>query len=157
MKTLVAGFGSELRGDDAFGVAVIQRLAASGGLAEEVELLEVGTGGIRLAQHLLGTYQRLIVVDAMTGGKEPGSLSVRRVESVRHASDIDLHLAVPDRALAVAQALGALPPDVFLVGCEPMRVEDASLELTPPVAAAVERAVEVIRELLALDGTQKEA
>lgn len=157
MKTLIAGFGSELRGDDGFGIAVMRRLAERGCLEEDVELLEVGTGGIRLAQHLLGSYQRLIVVDAIAGDKAAGALYIRRVESVAPAADIDLHLAVPGRALAVAQALGALPPEVYLVGCQPLRVEDLSLTLSPPVEAAVDRAVEAIHELLAPLSSRKEA
>ena len=157
MKTLIAGFGSELRGDDGFGIAVVRRLAERGGLEEDVELLDVGTGGIRLAQQLLGSYERLIVVDAMTGDKAPGALYIRRVESVAPASEIDLHLAVPGRALAVAQALGALPAEVYLVGCQPLRVEDVSLTLSAPVAAAVDRAVEAIHELLAPLAGRKEA
>ena len=49
-RTLIAGFGNVLRGDDGFGVAVLRRLAERGLASESVELLDVGTGGIRLAQ-----------------------------------------------------------------------------------------------------------
>ncbi|MGH7416600.1 MAG: hydrogenase maturation protease, partial [Candidatus Rokuibacteriota bacterium] len=106
MRTLVAGFGNVLRGDDGFGVAVIQRLQAEGSFGDEVELMEVGTGGLWMAQELLAGYGRLIVVDAMTRGGAPGQLYVEEVQSVTPASEVDLHLAVPSRALAVAQALG---------------------------------------------------
>lgn len=157
MKTLIAGFGSELRGDDGFGAAVLRRLADRGGLDHDTELLDVGTGGIRLAQQLLDAYQRLIVVDAMTGDKPPGALYIRRVESVAPASDIDLHLAVPGRALSVAQALGALPPEVYLVGCQPLEVEAVSLSLSQPVEAAVDRAVDAIHELLSLAAERNHA
>ena len=71
------------------------------------------------------------------------------VESVDSISEIDLHLAVPSRALSVAQALGALPRQVFLVGCEPAEVDELTTELTAPVRAAVEPAVRHIHRLLA--------
>src|SRR5262245_12004449 len=102
-RTLVAGFGNVLRGDDGLGVEVVRRLSESG-TASDVVLLDVGTGGIRLAQELLGRYDRLIIVDAMTRGGTPGTLYVLMVESVEAAGEIDMHLAVPSRALAVAMA-----------------------------------------------------
>jgi hydrogenase maturation protease len=149
MRTLVAGFGNVLRGDDGFGVAVIQKLQAEGALGDEIELMEVGTGGLRMAQELLAGYGRLIVVDAMTRGGAPGQLYVEEVESVAPASEVDLHLAVPSRALAVAQALGALPSRVFLVGCEPAGVDELTTELSAPVQSGVEKAVAEVRRLIA--------
>ena len=150
MRTLIAGFGNVLRGDDGFGVAVIHRLEAErASLGDGVELMEVGTGGIRLAQELLAGYDRLVVVDAMTRGGVPGTLYVQEVDEVMAATSIDLHLAVPARALAVAQALGALPGRVFLVGCEPGEVDELTLDLTPPVQEALADAVGHVRRLLA--------
>lgn len=147
MRTLIAGFGNELRGDDGFGVAVLRRLERED-LGHGVELQEVGTGGIRLAQQLLDGYDRLIVIDAMRRGDTPGHVSVLEVESVARPAEIDMHLAVPERALALAQALGALPRRVFLVGCEPEQVDELTTELTPRVRAAVDAAVRQVRRLL---------
>src|SRR5262245_21009530 len=110
--------------------------------------MEVGTAGIGVAQELLTPYDRLIIVDAMQRGGRPGSVYVTEVESVESATEVDLHLAVPARALAVAKALGALPREVFIVGCEPAEVDELTTELTPTVAAAVETALEHVRRLL---------
>lgn len=145
MRTLVAGFGNELRGDDGFGIAVCQRLKAQ--LREEMEILEVGTGGLQMAQVLLAGYDRLIVVDAMTRGGRAGDLYVLEVEGVEDAKDVDLHLAVPKAALSVAKALGVLPREVFMVGCEPEQVDELTLQLSPPVTAALDRAVGHVLEL----------
>ena len=149
MRTLIAGFGNVLRGDDGFGVVVLERLHARGGLPEGVELIEIGTGGLQLAQALLDRYDRVIVVDAMTSGGVPGSLYVQRIESLTAAREVDLHLAVPSQALAVAQALNALPPLVYLVGCEPMEVDELHIGLSDVVKAAVSRAIGAIDRLLA--------
>lgn len=148
-RTLIAGFGNVLRGDDGFGVAVLDRLQARRDLPAGVTLLEVGTGGLALAQALLDPYDRVIVVDAMSSGGAPGSLYVRRVESVAPATEVDLHLAVPARALSVAQALNALPAEVYLVGCEPQDVDELLMSLSPTVEATVSRAIRAIDELLA--------
>lgn len=156
MRTLVAGFGNVLRGDDGFGVEVIRRLA-EGPIPAGVELMDVGTGGIRLAQELLGGYDRLIIVDAMNDGDAPGTLYVRAVEGITDATEIDMHLAVPSRALTLAKALNSLPPEVYLIGCEPLHVEELAMDLSPPVSAAVEAAVARVRELLASAPPRRES
>src|SRR5215470_9102557 len=148
MRTLIAGFGNVLRGDDGFGVEVIRRLEQRGSI-QGIELMEVGTAGIRLAQELLTPCDRLIIVDAMKRGGAPGTVYVVRVESVEAAGEVDLHLAVPARALAVAKALRALPRDVFIVGCEPGEVDELTTDLTPPVMGAVGAVLEHIDRLLA--------
>ena len=147
-RTLVAGFGNVLRGDDGFGVEVIRRLEATATLGDDVGLMEVGTGGIRLAQELLTPYEQLIIVDAMARGGTPGSLYVLEVESVDSTAEVDLHLAVPSRALSVAKALGALPSHVFIVGCEPAEVDELTMELSAPVRDAVDAAVRHIQRLV---------
>ncbi len=148
MRILVAGFGNVLRGDDGFGVEVIRRLREIDPARPDVAFMEVGTAGIGLAQELLTPCDRLIIVDAMKRGGRPGSVYVTEVESVEPATEVDLHLAVPSRALAVAKALGALPREVYIIGCEPAEVDELTTELTPSVAAAVEIALEHVGRLL---------
>lgn len=148
MRTLIAGFGNVLRGDDGFGVQVLRRLADRGTASNSVELLDVGTGGIRLAQELISPYDRLIIIDATTRGGVPGSVYTLIVDGVRNTREIDMHTTVPSRALEVAQALGPLPPEIYLVGCEPAVVDEWTMELSPAVAGAVERAVEEVERLL---------
>jgi len=148
MRVVVAAFGNELRGDDGFGIAVLRRLEASQQRQEHVTLLEVGTAGLRLAQELLTPCDRLIVVDAMTRGGSPGTVYVLKVEDVPEARDIDMHLAVPSRALSVAQAIGALPPETFLVGCEPTHVDELTMDLSDRVRAAVDVAANHVHSLI---------
>ena len=149
MRTLVAGFGNVLRGDDGFGVEVIRRLREADIPSRDVDVIEVGTAGIRLAQELLTPYDRLIIVDAMSRGQPPGTVYVSEVESVEATGDVDMHAAVPARALAVAKALGALPRQIFIVGCEPAEVDELTTELTPAVRAGVETALAHVRRLAA--------
>ena len=159
-RTLVAGFGNVLRGDDGFGVEVIRRLQDRVSGVEpwgDVELLDVGTGGIRLAQELCGGYDRVIVVDAMQRGGPPGSVYVLAVDAPPTDDAIDTHLVVPSRALALARALGVLPDDVVLVGCEPEpdTLDELTLELSPRARAGAARAVEAIVGLLARSPGQR--
>ena len=147
-RTLVAGFGNELRGDDGFGVEVVRELARRG-LDGAASLVEVGTAGLQLVQHLLDGYDRLIIVDAAARGGSPGSVYVLAVDDVAPSLDAgDIHVAVPSRALAMARGVGALPETVFIVGCEPKHVDDLTTELSPEVRAGVDRAVDEVRRLI---------
>ncbi len=152
-RTLIAGFGNVLRGDDGFGVEVVRRLGDAGVARPGVDLMEVGTAGIRLAQELLTPCDLLIIADAMTRGGAPGTVYVLEVDSVEAVQRVDMHVAIPSHALSVAKALDVLPAKVILVGCEPMQVDemtcDLTGELTPPVRAAVDVAVRRIHHLLA--------
>lgn len=131
---------------------MVRRLGDDGGIGPGVELLEVGTAGIRLAQDLLTPCDFLIIADAMTRGGVPGTVYVLEVDDVEQVDRVDMHVAVPSQALSVARALGALPSRVVIVGCEPMEVDemtcDLTGELTPPVRAAVDVAVRRIHDLL---------
>lgn len=150
MRVVVAAFGNELRGDDGFGIAVLRRLEADQ-LARQsagVTFLEVGTAGMRLAQELLTPCDRLIVIDAMTRGARPGTVYVLKVDEVPEARDVDMHLAVPSRALSVAKALGALPKETFLVGCEPSEIDELTMELSESVQAAVDVAASHVHSLI---------
>ena len=150
-RTLVAGFGNVLRGDDGFGVAVLRRLGERGVASDSVELLDVGTGGIRMAQELITPYDRLIIIDAATRGAAPGTVYSLIVDGVQPTREIDMHTTVPSRALEVAQAFGPLPAEVYLVGCEPLSVDELTTELSPVVAGAIDEAVRRVEALLRQD------
>ena len=147
-RMLVAGFGNVLRGDDGFGVEVVRRLQ-DGGPPPGTVCLEIGTGGLALAQELMTPCDRLVIVDAMTRGGKPGERYVLRVESVGTARSVDMHMALPARVLELATSMGTLPREVFMVGCEPAVVNDLTLVLSDAVEQSVEPAIRDVLELLA--------
>jgi hydrogenase maturation protease len=185
VRILVAGFGNLLRRDDGFGVHLVKRLQGRRDLPRGVELLDAGIGGISLVQELLGGYDALIVLDALTGppgeassGASDGSArAASHVASLGAASSAlddnlagrvkvlsaevpsaaelprdflaDTHYAEPGRALVLAKAVGALPDQVFIVGCV-ARSEEIGHGLTAAVEAALEPA---LQEVLKLVGT----
>ncbi len=135
-RVLVACVGNVLRGDDGFGPAVAARL--EGTLPEEARLVETGIGGIALLQELLASYEGLVVVDAVDEAMAPGTVVTMEPEvdgSEAHVPDV--HLANPGRVLALAKALGVLPPRVVIVGCQPTDAEGLGEGLSPPVLKAV--------------------
>lgn len=136
-RVLIAGVGNVLRRDDGFGPAVVGRLRD---LPPGVEVIETGIGGMSLLQELLASaWDGLVVVDAVDRAAAPGTVFVIEPDIAPREHVPDTHLANPDRVLMIAQAMGALPARVVLVGCQPGIVEPTGEPLTP----AVERAVGV--------------
>lgn len=150
MRVIVAGVGNVLRSDDGFGVAVAARLLEQEP-PPEVEILDVGIGGIHLVQELVAGADALIVVDALDLGRPAGTVVVQRPEilEVGGPDDLaDVHYATPERALMFAQGLRVLPAAVWLVGCQVVDADSVGRELSPVVAAAVDPAAREVRRLV---------
>jgi hydrogenase maturation protease len=161
MRVLVAGVGNKLRADDAFGVEVASRLMAMD-LPDGVKVVETGIGGIALVQELQSGYDALVVVDAVDRGRPPGHVMLIALE-VPHVDDMewgerydflaDVHLATPERALIMSKALGVLPDNTIMVGCQPVDAETPGLPMSPEVTAACDVAVrEILRHVGELIG-----
>jgi hydrogenase maturation protease len=148
-RVLIAGVGNLLRRDDGFGVEVARRLLVCPpslqGVA--VTIIETGIGGMHLVQELMSGYDALLVIDAVERGAAPGTLFLLEPERADTASwsaetrrdfFADTHYAEPSHALALAEAVGALPSRVQIVGCQVATVDDLLEGLTPAVARAVE-------------------
>ncbi|MBO8195119.1 hydrogenase maturation protease [Streptomyces oryzae] len=156
-RTLVAGIGNIFLADDGFGVEVVQRLARHP-LPAHVQALDVGVRGVHLAYHVLDGCDTLILVDAVHRGGAPGTVRLIEVtEQDRAAPDgvpvLDGHRMSPDAVLALLETLregtgGSGPRRVLVVGCEPAELTEG-IGLSPPVAAAVDEAVQLVLRLLA--------
>jgi hydrogenase maturation protease len=160
---LVAGVGNLLKSDDGFGVEVAQRLRARGGLPEGVEVEDFGIRGVHLAYQLLDGYTGLLLVDAVHRDGPPGSLY--RLEHTLAERDpvaveldgarLDGHDMSPDVVLGLLRDLAAATDverpvgRVLVLGCEPQTVDDG-IGLSAPVAAAVEPALVLADELVAM-------
>ncbi|WP_248959234.1 hydrogenase maturation protease [Sphaerisporangium perillae] len=149
MRVLVAGVGNVFLGDDGFGVAVARRLAATG-VPEGVTVSDFGIRGVHLAYELTGGGHDLaILVDTVARGGPPGTLYVLRPSPQEAPGTfVDAHDMNPDAVLALARTLGGEIGPVLLVGCRPADVSPG-MELSPPVAAAVGRAADLVLELIA--------
>lgn len=150
MKTLIAGFGNVLLGDDGFGVEVVRRLATSD-LPSSAETIEVGTGGFDFILRLMDHFDRAIIVDAVHRRRPAGTLYVfsPMEEEVRLGAGerVDPHFSEPTRAMKMARQLKLLPSRITVVGCEP-KVVDLQIGLSEAVERAVGPAMEKVREIV---------
>ena len=150
-RILVAGIGNVFLGDDGFGPAVAQHLAKRK-TPPEIDVVDFGIRGMDLAYALGQPYGAAILVDTVAQGGPPGSVYVIEPdmdEAVRSPPP-DSHHMEPMAVLGLARRLGTLPPHVLLVGCEPAEraeSESMSMKLSAPVAAAVEKAAQIVLRL----------
>jgi hydrogenase maturation protease len=167
-RMLIAGIGNIFLGDDAFGPEVARRLAAED-LPGWVRVADYGISGMHLAYDLAEGYETAILIDAAPRGGEPGTVTVLSVEA-EHRRDLaaavgplgasrlfDSHGMQPDVVLGVLDMLGGGgPARILVVGCEPATV-DYAMELSGPVAGAVDEAVQVILGLVAEAGRARQS
>jgi hydrogenase maturation protease len=152
MRVLIAGIGNIFNADDGFGVAVASALAGMG-LPENVRVRDYGIRGIDLAFALMDAYDVAILVDAVSRGGAPGTVYTiePELDDIRGDSVFEgAHGLDPVRVLGMAKSMGARLDRVLVVGCEPASLGDDSgfIGLSEPVAAAVEPAAQMIREMV---------
>ena len=153
---LVAGVGNVFRGDDAFGIEVVHRLARKT-LPDGVKVVDFGIRGIDLTYALLDGYRAAVLVDVLQRGGEPGTVYVVEPDwpSGEDADPDELlitpHDLDPAKVLRLVKALGGRCERLVLVGCEPGTFGDedeGAMGLSPSVAAAVDEAVLTIETLI---------
>jgi hydrogenase maturation protease len=149
---VVLGVGNILLKDEGVGVRVVEALERDYTFPDNVRVVDGGTQGLWLLS-TLQEAQHLIVVDAVLGGGEPGTIyrlerddlpRGLRVKQSAHDSDLV-------EALNLCSFLGSEPLSVVVIGIQPADIQPYGLELTEPVAARVGELVErVVEELKSL-------
>jgi hydrogenase maturation protease len=152
-QILVAGVGNAWMTDDGFGGHVVSALQ-SHDLPDGVTVLDFGSGGLDLAYEVMRGYDALLLVDVSRQGGDPGTLYViePKPEEIRAIEDgevISPHGMDPRTVLRFVKTVGGWPGKVLVIACEPDAVEEMGLELSPPVAAAVRGATDLVLETLA--------
>ena len=159
-QILVAGVGNSWMQDDGFGGEVV-RVLKGRGEQPGVTIEDFGTGGLDLAYEVMRGYDALVLIDVTRGGGAPGTLYVLEPEEAEIAAGIedgemiDPHAMDPQTVLRFVRAVSGWPGSVVVIACEPAEVEEPGMGLTPEVAAAVPRAVDLALETL--DGLRAKA
>lgn len=159
-RVLVLGLGNPILGDDGVGWRVAEQCAERikthpqlAAVASCIEFDSHSGGGLSLAERLIG-HDRVILIDAITGGTEPvGSVACFRLEeltspgSVHTSSAHDTSLVT---ALELTRRLGArVPETIIVVAVTAQNLYEFSDELSPAVGTAVPLAVERVLAQLA--------
>jgi hydrogenase maturation protease len=154
---LVLGIGNILLRDEGVGVVVARRIEAARESGDMVmpastRVVDGGTLGLDLLP-MIGDATQVVMVDAVDLKQAPGTVSVLRDEAVQAAlsGHVSPHQVGVGDLVAAARLMGIMPPRLTLVGIQPGEIA-IGLELTEPVAAAVDVAIDLVRRELAPAG-----
>ncbi|MEZ5453964.1 MAG: HyaD/HybD family hydrogenase maturation endopeptidase [Thiothrix sp.] len=157
-NVLILGIGNLLWADEGFGVRVVEHLHARYSFPANVQLLDGGTQGIYLVQHV-EEADVLVVFDAIDYGLPPGTLKLVEDDEVPRfmgAKKMSLHQTGFQEVLAMAQLLDRYPKHLLLIGVQPVELEDFGGSLRPAVKAQIEPAVTIALDYLATCGIHAE-
>jgi hydrogenase maturation protease len=141
-KTLVVGMGNLLYRDESIGVHVAQEMEKME-LPEQIELLDIGTSTMDLISYLKGV-KKLIVIDAMKAGGDPGTVYKCKPEDLlpKDEGPISLHEIGLLETLNMAKKM-EMEIETVIIGVEP-KVFDWGIELTEEVKNRIPFIIDVV-------------
>lgn len=149
--TVVLCIGNHLLSDEGVGVHAAKAIYERG-LPPEVTLIEGGTDGFKL-MNVIVEADRIIVVDCVKGGAEPGSLYRFDIDDAPTSFSgvkTSVHQIGILEVIHMSELISGRTPRTTFIGCEPESLA-MSMELSPTVAAKLPRIVELVFEELAKD------
>jgi hydrogenase maturation protease len=152
-RILVAGIGNIFFGDDGFGCEVAAELTKRS-WPDGVQIVDFGIRAYDLAYTIMDGYDATIIIDAAPRGEKPGTVYLLELDPDKvdpSGEEIaDAHALTPVRVLQLVRALGGRAKNLYLVGCEPARLDgEGEIGLSDDVSAAVPIAVKMIEKVLA--------
>ena len=145
----VLGIGNTILSDEGFGVRVVEYLQKNYTFPENVQLIDGGTLGVELQHFIIGT-KKLLIIDSIDGGAEPGkTFHLKNEEISKHFTQkISAHEIGIQDILTMLEITGKKIPCVELLGVQPYSLE-AGTELTEPMKKLVpifaEQAMKILK------------
>jgi hydrogenase maturation protease len=150
---LVLGVGNILYTDEGTGVRVVEAMQERLEFSDNVTLMDGGTLGTRLMGPIM-ECDYLIVVDAVLGGAEPGSIYRLTGEDLRKSLAFNDSMHQTDLVDVLVQCdIVGNRPQAVIVGMEPLDYQSLGVELSPTVAKRVDSMIEIVcKEIEAAGG-----
>lgn len=149
MRYLI-GIGNYSMTDDSIGLRVIEHIAENG-LAEGFEAIDIADEGLRLLHYFVPGTEKIILVDAVELGMEPGGMRIFKPEEVateKRSSGITTHEGDILKVIAFGKELGMPAPPIEILGIQPGSMEQGmklSPELKKKLPDYIETALMLIR------------
>ena len=156
--TLILGIGNILWADEGFGVRAVETIARLYEFPEDVAVVDGGTQGIYLLEHVQKA-QTLVIFDAVDYGLPPATIRLIEGDAVPNylgAKKVSLHQTGFQEVLATAEMLGHSIADILLVGVQPVQIEDFGGSLHPQVRDCIRPAIDAALAWLADRGIAAE-
>ncbi|HEX4652623.1 MAG TPA: hydrogenase maturation protease [Candidatus Udaeobacter sp.] len=153
MRILVAGIGNIFFGDDAFGCEVARELAKRP-WPDGVQIVDFGIRAYDLAYAIMDGYDATILIDAAPRAEKPGTVYLLELDpdkvEIAQSEIADAHTLTPVGVLQMVRALGGRPNKLYLVGCEPARLDgEGKIGLSREISDAVPLAAKMIENVVA--------
>jgi hydrogenase maturation protease len=149
-RVVILGVGNILLSDEGVGVRVVERLPLTYRLPPEVEIIDGGTCGMEMLEDL-ENLDALILVDAIRGGKAPGTLIRLAGDAVPvfFKTKLSPHQIGLSDVLATLALVGKAPKYTTILGIQPVSLA-LGMALTPEVEARVPELMRLVVDELAL-------
>ncbi len=148
MLTLVIGYGSPIRGDDAVGPLLADLIAGAIEQGTWPAATEVQARHILTAELVADLHraERVIFIDAAADGT-PGEVRTRRLEPDPSAPSTMAHFHDPRELLAWCEGLYGAAPEAWLVTIAGAAWDYGHFDLSPAAQAALHPALAELRAL----------
>ena len=152
---LILGVGNLLLSDEGVGVHVAQRMMHME-LPPEVHVVEGGTDGFGLVNVILGA-DRMILIDAVKGGGQPGSIYRFDIDDCPPYPDLfktSVHQISILEVINLSSLIGSTP-QTTIIGIEPHCL-DMGMELSPQIEAKIPKIIQMVQEEVEISLGQKQ-
>ncbi len=149
----IIGVGNASMADDGIGLRVVEHLARRG-LEEGFEAAAIADEGTRLLFYLTANTEKIVIVDAVDMGLEPGEYRLFKpedVETQKTTSRITTHEGDILRVLGLARGLGYPVPPITVLGIQPGSMRPG-LELSPALERQFDTYLSVAMEEVVRNG-----
>jgi hydrogenase maturation protease len=153
-RVLVLGLGNILLKDEGIGVHIASWLQKQN-LPGNVEVIDGGTAALDILLPRKEPY-KLVLIDAMKAGKEPGTVyktrfkadaidTMTEIFSQKQQSRISLHQVGLIDALLLAEKTSCAPKEITIIGVEPKEI-DQGLEPTDELKQRIPEIINTVLE-----------
>ena len=124
--TLIICLGNPLMRDEGIGIRLASELSAHLANNPDVEVMDLGTGGLSVL-HVIEGRKKIIFVDCALMGQAPGTIlrfTPEQVRSKKVRMRYSLHEGDLLNTIELSQRLGECPGDIVIFGIEPEEITD---------------------------------
>ena len=137
-KTIILGIGNILKGDDALGPMICERLKAEKISADVIDASTVPENYIQ--KIIKKSPQNLIILDVIDFGAEPGTIKAFEIEDL-NSIVISTHTLSP--RIFIDMIRKSIELNVYIIGVQPLQTQ-----LGSPVSKEVKKAIDDLTEIM---------
>ncbi|HMK61058.1 MAG TPA: HyaD/HybD family hydrogenase maturation endopeptidase [Dissulfurispiraceae bacterium] len=144
MSTLLLGLGNILMKDERLGVYVVNTINERYDCPDSLKIVDGGTLGLDLLP-LFEQYDRIVIVDAVNFGREPGYIGVLEDDQIPAVifSKLSVHQIGLADLVSAARLKGIMPSKLCVIGMQPSSVDFSfGLEMSDVVNANIDKLID---------------